>query len=105
MAKPRLIIKQSMAGAALRLKSRHRPLTSGKKSARARNSRDSSRVSQSVAAVCEAKTELPTIYTFDEFVLIMLHQTRARTIWNSVTSRERVGRIMMTGAPTKGEKR
>jgi hypothetical protein len=105
MAKPRLIIKQSMAGSALRLKSRHRPLTSGKKSAGARNSRDSSRVSQSVAAVCEAKTELPTIYTFDEFVLIMLHQTRARTIWNSVTSRERVGRIMTTGAPTKGEKR
>jgi Protein of unknown function (DUF2735) len=46
---------------------------------------------------------MPSIYTGDEFVLIMLHQQRARTIWISVTNRERVGRSIRHRAPAKGD--
>jgi hypothetical protein len=40
------------------------------------------------------KTEMPTIYTSNDFVLIMLHQPSAGTISVLVTTQERVGRTM-----------
>jgi hypothetical protein len=53
----------------------------------------------------DAKTEMPTNYTFDDFVLIMLHYRRAGTISVLVTSQERVGRTMSRGATAQGEMR
>ncbi len=46
---------------------------------------------------------MPTNYTSNEFVLIMLHQPSARTISVLVTTQERVGRTMSTGATTQGD--
>src|ERR1700694_2442789 len=46
---------------------------------------------------------MPIIYTANDFVLVRLHERRARTISDSVTSRERVGRSMSSCASTSGE--
>ena len=54
------------------------------------------------AASQRAKTQLPIIYTVDDFVLIRLHGRSAGTISVSVTGRERVGRSMSPSAATRG---
>jgi hypothetical protein len=46
---------------------------------------------------------MPTFYTGNDFVLIMLHWRSARTISVSVTNEERVGRTMSQSASTQGE--
>jgi len=51
----------------------------------------------------DANAEMPTIYTPNEFALIRLHPRSARTISDSVTTRERVGRSMSESASTQGE--
>jgi Protein of unknown function (DUF2735) len=68
-----------------------------------RNLGDGSSVSQFAAVRFVAKTGMPTNCTFNDFILIMLHQASARTISISVTTRERVGRSMNIGATTKGK--
>jgi hypothetical protein len=74
-----------------------------KKKGRSRNLGGGSSVSQSTVAFLGAKSEMPTIYTPNDFVLIRLHRRGARTISESVTSRERVGRSISECASPQGE--
>jgi hypothetical protein len=99
----RLVLQQSEAAPASRLNPRHSRATSVWKTSSIRNLSDSPSVSQSAGASHDAKAKLPTIYTGNDFVLIMLHYRSARTISVSVTSRERVGRSMRLGASAQGE--
>jgi hypothetical protein len=59
-----------------------------------RNLADSSGVDHPTAALQEAKSEMPKIYTEGDLSLIMLHLPGAQTISGSVTNRERVGRTI-----------
>jgi uncharacterized protein DUF2735 len=103
--RPRLspITQHSQPVSRLRLKPRHWPAIFTNKARRSRNLGDSSSVSQPTVASQGAKSEMPTIYTPDDFVLIRLHERRARTISDSVTSRKRVGRSISGSASTQGE--
>jgi hypothetical protein len=77
-----------------RLKPRQWPAIFFKKWRSSRNLGDRSSLSQSGIASQDAKAEMPTNYTGNDFVLIRLHPRRAQTISISVTTRERVGRSM-----------
>jgi hypothetical protein len=77
-----------------RLKPRQSQAIFIKKAGRPRNLGNGPSVSQSSDASQEAKSEMPTIYTPNDFALSRLHQRSAETISISVTSRERVGRSM-----------
>src|SRR5476649_1529420 len=59
-----------------------------------RNLGNGSSVSQLAVASHGANPKMPTNYTSNEFVLIMLHQPSARTISVLVTTHKRVGRTM-----------
>jgi len=102
---PRPIWGQSAPGLSFRLNPRHSSAIFLKKARRPRNLGDGPSVSQRVVASQEANTKMPTIYTGNDFVLVRLHEQRARTISDSVTSRERVGRSMSSCASTSGETR
>lgn len=93
-ARIRTITKQSTAVLSWRLKPRHSSATFIKKTGHSRNLGRAVALAQSSAALPEARTELPIIYTGNGFVLIRLHPRSAVTISGSVTSRERVGRNM-----------
>jgi Protein of unknown function (DUF2735). len=56
-----------------------------------------------MTALQNAKPGMPTFYTGNDFVLIMLHYPCAGTISVSVTNEERVGRTMSESASTQGE--
>jgi Protein of unknown function (DUF2735) len=82
---------------------RQLPATFFKKASPPRNLCHGSSVSQPMNAFEDAKSKMPTIYTPDDFVLVRLHPRSARTISDSVTTRERVGRSMSECASTQGE--
>ena len=87
----------------LRLNPRQSRGTFVRKSSSLGNLGDSSSVSHSTGAVHGAKSGMPTFYTGNDFVLIMLHWRSAQTISLSVTNEERVGRTLSQRASTQGD--